>query len=239
METKNSSSWISPQFVLGILIIVVGLLFLADNFGYFEARDLIHTYWPLILVAWGIAKVTQSPGSPGRIFGTILIFVGVMLQLDHLDVIYFRWNDWWPVVLIIVGVNFLRGSWFRARNKPAGITNVDDNGSESFMKHFVLMSGIKRTITSKEFRGGELTAIMGGLEIDLREAQIEGSEAVLDTFIVMGGIEIRVPLGWTVVVRAVPVMGGVDDKTYSPKEGEVKRLIITGNIVMGGIEVKN
>ena len=84
-----------------------------------------------------------------------------------------------------------------------------------------------------------MTAIMGGCEIDLRETDIKGEEAVIDVVAIWGGIELRVPMGWNVVVKAMPIMGGVDDKTYPSKEGKSKRLVIDGNIIMGGVEIKN
>lgn len=238
--TTSSSSWFSPQFVLGLLVIVLGLMFLADNFGYFESRDIIHTYWPSLLVLWGLAKIFQSPGSPGKTFGMILILLGIVLQLDRLDILYFRWHDWWPVILIIVGINFLRGSRFRDRYKQENTrTEMHDAGSDNYIKHFALMSGVKRAITTKNFQGGELSAIMGGIDIDLRGSQMEGTEVVLEVVTIWGGIELHIPAQWTVVVRANPIMGGIEDRTYSPKEGEVKRLIIVGTVIMGGVEIKN
>ena len=51
---------------------------------------------------------------------------------------------------------------------------------------------------------------MGGCEIDLRHASIDG-EAVIDIFALWGGVELRVPPDWTVVSRVTPILGGVDD----------------------------
>lgn len=238
METKKQSLF-APQFVLGILIIVLGVIFMLDNFGYFDAAVIVR-YWPAILVVYGAAKVVQSPGSPGRVFGVILIAVGSMMLLDKMDIIEFRLLDWWPVILIIIGMNFLRGSWSRSKVVSPAVPSGDGSDKESYIKNFVLMSGVKRTVSSKDFRGGELTAIMGGCEIDLRDAAIKENEAVLDIFTLMGGVELRVPMDWTVVVQSVPIMGGVEDKTYLQQEGKpTKRLVITGNVFMGGIEIKN
>jgi predicted membrane protein len=164
---------------------------------------------------------------------------GTAMLLHRLDIIYFHIWDWWPVILIIIGLNFLRGSWMRRRNSASFSMHDEGTETDSYIKNFVMMSGIKRTITSKEFRGGEITAFMGGCELDLRECDIKGDEAVLDVFAVWGGVEIRVPMGWAISVKAVPIMGGVDDKTYPEKEGRTKRLVVTGNIVMGGVEIKN
>lgn len=236
MENKTVS-FVSPQFVLGMLIIALGVVFMLDNLGMLYAGDFLY-YWPALLIIWGVSKVVQSPGSPGKLFGWILIGVGILMLLHRFDLIYFRIWDWWPVILIIIGLNFLRGSWTRRRQSD-GMPPEQFDETDAYIKNFVMMSGVKRTITSKEFRGGEITAFMGGCELDLRECDIKGDEAVLDVVAVWGGIEIRVPMGWAVSVKAVPIMGGVDDKTYPEKEGRKKRLVLTGNIIMGGVEIKN
>ena len=99
------------------------------------------------------------------------------------------------------------------------------------------MGGYRRMNNSKDFKGGELTAIMGGLEIDLREASLKG-DAVIDIFALMGGVEMRVPEDWLVIIEGFPFMGGFEDKTRPPKES-TKHLIIKGTAMMGGIEIKN
>jgi len=237
MEEKKLSI-ISPQFVLGLLIIAVGVVFMLDNLDIIYAADYLR-FWPALLIVWGLSKVIQSPGSPGKTVGWILMGIGAAMLLHRLDVIYFSIWDWWPVVLIIIGLNFLRGSWMRRKNSSTFSMHDAGTDNDSYIKNFVMMSGIKRNITSKEFRGGEITAFMGGCELDLRECDIKGEEAVIDVFAVWGGVEIRVPMGWAISVKAVPIMGGVDDKTYPEKEGRNKRLVLTGNIVMGGVEIKN
>lgn len=237
MEIKKTSVF-SPQFVFGIIIILVGIVFMLDNLEIIYAGDYLR-YWPALLIIWGISKITQSQGTPGKAFGWVLMGIGAAMLLDRLDFITFRLHDWWPVILIVIGLSFLRGSWSRSRNRGLMPDRSAAGDTDSYIKNLAFLSGVKRTITSKEFHGGELTAIMGGCEIDLRESEIKGDEAVIDVFAVWGGIEIRVPMGWSVSVQAMPIMGGVDDKTYPQKEGQRKRLVITGNIVMGGVEIKN
>lgn len=78
---------------------------------------------------------------------------------------------------------------------------------------------------------------MGGGEIDLRAAGMSGAEAILDVFVVMGGLEITVPPDWAVSNQIVAVMAGVDDKSSGTQEAS-HRLILRGFIMMGGIEIK-
>jgi hypothetical protein len=112
---------------------------------------------------------------------------------------------------------------------------------------FVVMGGMKRNSTSQHFRGGEVTAVMGGAQLDLRQATIPpGEEAALDIFAVMGGCEIKVPPSWTVVTPIVPIMGGIDDKRPASLPGDAEtfagkpapRLVLRGLLLMGGIEIK-
>ena len=100
-----------------------------------------------------------------------------------------------------------------------------------------ILGGFDRRITTPGFRGGEVTAVMGGCQLDLRGSSIEG-EAVINVFAVMGGITLKVPPDWTVVLHGTPIMGGFEEKTIAPPNSS-KRLIIKGYAIMGGVEVRN
>ena len=101
-----------------------------------------------------------------------------------------------------------------------------------------ILGGVSRGNNSRAFRGADLLAIMGGCELDLRQAAIHG-EAVIDVFTMWGGIEIRVPEDWTVVSEILPLMGGVEDKTRPPQGATVHRLTLRGFAIMGGVEIRN
>ena len=88
------------------------------------------------------------------------------------------------------------------------------------------------------FRGGDLNAFMGGVELDLRQAAIAEPPAVIDVFAMWGGIEIRVPERWSVDPRVTAILGGFEDKTRSPDDS-TERLVVRGLVLMGGIEIKN
>ena len=62
---------------------------------------------------------------------------------------------------------------------------------------------------------------------------------MIDVFTVMGGHEIKVPETWSVVTKAVPIMGGIEDRTRAPQAPQAPRLVLRGFIMMGGVEIKN
>jgi predicted membrane protein len=104
---------------------------------------------------------------------------------------------------------------------------------------FAVLGGVQQSNNSQDFRGGESSAIMGGCEIDLRQASIQEEEAVINTFAMWGGIKIKVPPTWNVIVQGVPFLGGFDDKSVKPADRSAKRLVVKGTAIMGGVEVTN
>jgi predicted membrane protein len=102
------------------------------------------------------------------------------------------------------------------------------------------MGGVERASDSAAFQGGDLVAVMGACRLDLRQASIAGSEAVIDVLTVMGGVELRIPETWTVDARVLPLMGGVTDRSRrATGQTATQRLVIRGTAFMGGVEVKN
>ena len=71
----------------------------------------------------------------------------------------------------------------------------------------------------------------------MRSASLEG-EAVIHIFAVMGGITIKCPVDWTVVLEGTPILGGFDEKTAPPPDNN-KRLVVRGYAIMGGVEIRN
>ena len=99
------------------------------------------------------------------------------------------------------------------------------------------MAGNKTVSNSQDFKGGDITAVMGGVELDLRGASIQ-SEARLNLWATWGGIVIKIPADWSVINRGTAIMGAIEDKSSGSPVAN-KRLIITGMAIMGGVDIKN
>ncbi|HEV8415033.1 MAG TPA: LiaF domain-containing protein [Bryobacteraceae bacterium] len=112
-----------------------------------------------------------------------------------------------------------------------------DHGSKG---EAAVFGGVDRHIAAQDFHEAQCTAVFGGCKIDLRDAQIQGSEAVLATYAIFGGVEIRVPDDWEVVNRTTSIFGGVNDHTRQSSRGlSTKTLILDGVTIFGGTEIKN
>ena len=112
---------------------------------------------------------------------------------------------------------------------------------DSVLSEFALMGGGELVVHSQDFRGGEVTAIMGGFEIDLRGARIQGDSATIEIFTLFGGIELKVPQEWYVVLQGTPILGMFANTAKPLPESSAPRktLILKGAAIMGGVEVKN
>ncbi|HUL16454.1 MAG TPA: DUF5668 domain-containing protein [Terriglobales bacterium] len=222
----------------GGVLIVVGTLILLDHFGIVYA-DRFWKFWPLIVVFVGLRKMF-SCGQ--RAWGAFIAFIGVVLQLDQLGVAHFHWGDIWPAVLIAAGIFMIWGSFEARRYLPDWGKGGGD--PRTTLNEHVVFGGVEKRVNSKNFKGGQLDSIFGGIEIDLRDAEIDGDEAVLVVNAVFGGIEIRVPETWFVASEGQGIFGGFTDSTryhgVSDSSGPQKKtLIVKGASVFGGVEIRN
>jgi len=103
-----------------------------------------------------------------------------------------------------------------------------------------IMSGARRRLPSDGFIGGEVTAFMGSVELDLRGVQPPSEPVSLDVTIVMGGVDLFLPSDWRVQMDPTVLMGGVEDKrpNVDTTEETQPHLRITGLVLMGGLSLK-
>ncbi|OGC95095.1 MAG: hypothetical protein A2W25_04855 [candidate division Zixibacteria bacterium RBG_16_53_22] len=226
--------FIDLRIIIGLAIALFGALLLIRNFDPELARN-IWRWWPVLLVAVGLRILIQSPESRQHLTGSIITLIGLLLLLNNLDIIDVRFRYIWPAIIIIIGLAVIFRSG-RAGRQAIGTDFVNLN---------LIFGGGEFHYDSPNFRGGKVTAIMGGGVIDLRDARPEADDIVLDVMTIMGGLDIRVPVGWRVALEGTPILGGMENKTLSSdrelgaSSQSGKRLIVRGMTIMGGLEVKN
>jgi predicted membrane protein len=218
----------------GLLIIVIGALFLLGNLGRVDVGDLIADYWPLILIAIGLwhlmAHNFRQLGT-----GLILIVIGCIFLLIKWDILGVSfWKVFWPALIIAVGL------WILLKPRFRGFEGKVPEIKEDDLDAFVIFAGINRRLESKEFRGGKATALFGGIELDFTSPKLAGNQATVDLTAMFGGIDIRVPRNWKVVVDSHAILGGVDDKHRTESEEQIEAtLFIKATAIFGGIDIKN
>jgi predicted membrane protein len=226
-----------PSLFLGLAITALGTVLLLDQLGVMRARDLFW-YWPLGLVAVGVAKLIAPDREEGRLWGTVLVLGGLVTFFHRAGYFRIDWSMLWSVGLIAIGGHMLWRALFRKQMEADG----DKRQDLDLLNEWVVFGGVNMRNESQSFRGGELIAVFGGYEADLSQARMENEEAVLHLYAVFGGVELKVPRDWTVVNKGVAIFGGYEDKTAKHMEGiesGQKLLIVKGLAVFGGVELKN
>jgi predicted membrane protein len=242
--------------VVGAILAGIGVLFLLENLGIFEFES-IWDFWPAILIVMGISRASTAYAWGGRILGGIIAMIGSILLLENLHFLPQHFlGRFWPLILVALGIGILARNierqYYRGRVPGAGGLGPNPTGTAGgsaagsvnspYINEWAVFGGIRRRVESQEFEGGEISAVFGGVEMDLRKAAAKLDRIVIDVNAIFGGIEIYVPETWEVAVTGTPIFGGFEDKTLHAKaaEGEKRTtLMLAGAAIFGGITVKN
>ncbi|MBD7917381.1 hypothetical protein H9657_03685 [Cellulomonas sp. Sa3CUA2] len=220
MEARRSLG----QVLVGVLVVLVGVVLLLERSGVVDVDlgTLASTLWPLLVVLVGVTSLLLVPRAW---FGpAVITAAGVVLLLDRLDVLDVSvWDYLWPVAIILIGLGITFGAAARS-------------DQEDRITAIAFWWGAERRSRSRRFRSASLTAIMGGVDLDLRDADIEGS-ARIDVFTFWGGVDIKVPRTWEVRTTGLPLLGGWENKTEPPVGGGPV-LDVRIVCIMAGAEVR-
>ena len=230
--TTTSDFRITPQSVLGLLLLIVGVLLTLDNLDVLESERILR-FWPLGIVAAGLVKIAQSSETSGRTFGAVIVLVGAVWTGESVFDLPIDLSDFWSIGLIVLGIVIITRARRGSERDPAVVAAAGD----AQLSEFAVWAGKQRRNASPVFRRADLTAVMGGIEFDLRGASTATGEAVIDVFCMWGGIEIFVPPDWAVSNQLVLLMAGAEDNTTGTQDAR-HRLVVRGFVLMGGVEIK-
>ena len=187
------------------------------------------TVWAAGLVLAGLMTIFSSRRASLRVWGLLLMTIGVSIGLGAYGVINISvWKIFWPVMLITIGLTVSVGSGGRKRSKKSP---ADVSGNEKIAIFYGEESRVKG-----DYTGGSVTAIFGGVELDLRQAKIKDG-TVIDVFTFCGGVNINMPDDVIVKNEVRGILGGSEDKTIS-KSSAKKTIYLRGECILGGLEVK-
>ena len=115
-----------------------------------------------------------------------------------------------------------------------------DAGDAARLDSAAILGSVEHRNVSGVFRGGQAAAVMGRLEVDLRNATMAGDEIVIEVDVVMGRVELRVPNDWRVVSEVDAALGAAEIRTTHTDAGAgAPRLVLRGGVLMGALEVGN
>jgi len=222
--------------IVGVILVLVGLFLVLRNTGFFpDFIDNIIFSWPMLLITIGVVITIGSSGT--KTSGIIVLAVGAFFLIPHIFRETFNVNMFWPSIFIIIGVIFIF-----SRRKGWNSMSTSPQVGDDYIDYVHVFSGGERQIVSDNFRGGKVTAVFGGSEIDLTKAKLGPGVSDLELACVFGGCTIIVPDDWNVKIEVVPVLGGFgDSRKLNPGRtiDTTRQLVIKGAVVFGGGEVKS
>jgi hypothetical protein len=227
------------RLLVGLWVIALGGIFLAGNLGWIDTRQAFRLFWPLLMILVGTSLVVQPANDRTHRLGWVFIGIGTWIfagKIGWINVSF--WQVAFPLALLGLGGLLVWRAFHGQRKQDEAPAEMIDEHAE-YVRCFAVMSGTELRPVSRPFRGADLSAVMAGIKLDLTGARMEGDSATIEIFGFWGGMEIYVPPDWTVVSRVATLMGGFVDKRRPTSTVPTKTLIITGFVVMSGIEVKN
>ncbi len=255
------------KIVFAILVVFSGLLLLGLNLGMLDAslKPILFS-WQSLLIAIGIINLF---GRDSWIVGIILIAVGGFFLSPLVFSLPFDVkNVFFPVLIIAGGIIILTKvifrkkysgedwmqKWAHYRESSEANCSRDFKGKYSHFQHFTttdlengyinennIFSGSKRKFNQEQFKGGRISNIFGGTEIDLSQTTLAEGVNILEIESVFGGVELIIPSDWNVKIQSHSVFGGfVDKRNYVNSDNTSgNELIIKGENIFGGGVVRN
>jgi predicted membrane protein len=224
------------KVLIGVVLVMAGLFLILRNTGIFpNFIDNVVFSWPMLLVTIGLVLTLSSSEKTA---GIIVMAVGgfFMIPLVFRETFH-MYNMFWPAIFIIVGILFIV-------SRRKGFTSGATKGmtGDDYIDYVNIFSGVDRQVVSQNFKGGRISAVFGGTELDLTKARLAPGRNDIEIACVFGGATIIVPDTWFVTIEVTPVLGGfTDSRKLTPGRtvDSTSQLVIKGAVVFGGGEIKS
>jgi predicted membrane protein len=234
---KRSES--SHRLMIGILLIIAGLILilkkstvLPQPLDYFI--DNVIFSWQMLLIAIGVVSLI---GSDNKTPGIVLISVGGFFLIPELFTDFFRsFNFFWPALFIVIGVVLLLNS-----KRLSGVASYKGESKADIIDIVNIFSGAERQLITDNFKGGKITAIFGGGEVNLTRCSLAPGDNVIEITCIFGGTTIIVPENWNVIIEVTPILGGFSDNRKiigDVMRDNTRTLAVRGTVIFGGGEIK-
>lgn len=212
MKSKNSFIW-------GVVLIVVGLLFIFSSL--FNFNIFFRGWWTLFII---IPSIVGFATTSDKISNGIILLIGILLFIScrgYLDIGSVMIASI-GLAIIAAGVNLVR------KKKPS------KKSTSNKLQAGIL--GVSETKITDEYKGGNLTAVLGGVVLDLTEAKIK-KDVVINVNAIMGDIDIKVKDNVNIVLNTINILGASESIVKPKKESKIT-IYIEGMCFLGGVEIK-
>lgn len=218
----------------GLVFIVVGLIIGCNAMGITDIDIFFTGWWTLFIIVPSFIGLFKDDN---KTWDIIWLVIGIVLFLCTRDILSFNiiGKLIFPFILVMIGLSFIFKDAFRTKvNEKIRKLNSERVDGEDFCATF---SGIKSDFNGQEFKGANIDAIFGGVDIDLTQAVVTHDQ-IINASAIFGGIDIRVPSGVNIKIKSTPIFGGVSNKVKNNMNESLPTIYINAFCLFGGVDVK-
>jgi len=224
------------RVVLGGVLVVIGALLLLNSLEILDRN--IFSWWSFIFIIIGLFILFKSNKKVlGGVFTGIGIFLLLKGALHHIDPSIPE-IGLLPIIFIALGIYIIMNH----RRRGGGATDKHDLFKKDLLDDVSIFGGGSKIVSSDNFRGGNITSVFGGSEINLTGCKLAEGDQIIDVLLIFGGTTIVVPRDWNVIVNVTSILGGFSDKRIRDPgviPDQSRTLYLKGLAMFGGGEVKN
>jgi predicted membrane protein len=234
-ESKNG---LDKRVALGGVLILLGGIFLLNSLNIldFHIGRVIFS-WPFVMLVIGLFILVNTSK---KLTGGLLTGLGIFFLIPRIyPQIEYDGGIVIPVLLILFGVYII------LKKRKSAIGEHFGEGDAAINKDKIddvaIFGGGTKLISSDNFKGGNITAIFGGSEINLMNCSLAPGDNVVDVLTIFGGTTIIVPKDWNIVVNVTSILGGFSNKSVRNPAVAIdhsKTLHVKGLAMFGGGEIK-
>lgn len=222
------------RILWGIVLVAIGVLLVLNTLEIIKFDPFFRGFWTLfIIIPCGIGLITDR----NKIGSLVGLTFGVALLLAARDVITYDliWKLCLPFAVIFIGLGVIFKAFGRKETREVE-KKLRENG-EPLEEYCATFTGSNVDFTGREFKGASVSAIFGGVKLDLSRASING-DVVIKTSSIFGGVDIILPDDVNVKLSSSSVFGGVSDKREKKNIDGAHTLYISANCIFGGCDIK-
>lgn len=223
------------NIVWGILLIVLGVIFGLNAMGITDINIFFRGWWTLFIILPSACGIIREPRKIGSY---IWLIIGVLILLNVREVIQLEIVSKliFPLILVLIGLGIILKDKVEVKASEKIKELNQKLNKDGLEEYYATFSSQDLNFSGKSFRGASLNSIFGGIELTLKEAEIE-EDTLINATSVFGGIDIIVPENVNVQVRSTAIFGGTDNKVKKEKEN-VPTIYVKSFCLFGGVDIK-
>lgn len=235
MQNNNS------KILIGVLLIIIGVFSIAGNFLHMPFHFTSYLFsLPGLMMLVGVVILIKHKNSLG---GVVLVAVGGFWFLSRYSDFHVKYwlMEYWPILLILFGIYIILKRDGHSKINSFNDSQPTDKMDIDYIDEVTILGSGRKVLNSTNFRGGKVTTVFGGVNIDLHECSLAEGTNSIDLTIIFGGVDLIVPRDWKIIVNVTSIFGGFDDKRiidFNQIQESNKVLIISGFVLFGGGNLK-